>query len=84
VARNRVEGEKVQFECESFTWVTSMDSSKFSMRKTKVGPMIYARLKDKCELKGNSIVAKKDYLEANFHILSIILQKRNILSLLLF
>ncbi|KAH9546636.1 hypothetical protein CY35_12G109200 [Sphagnum magellanicum] len=28
-----------------------MDSSKFSMRKTKVGPMLYARLKDKCELK---------------------------------
>jgi hypothetical protein len=57
-----------------------MDSSKFSMRKTKVGPMLYARLKDKCELKGNSIVAKKDYFEASFHILSIILQKRNILS----
>jgi hypothetical protein len=50
-----------------------MDSSKFTMRNTKVGPKISA-------LKGNSIVAKKDYFEANFHILSIILQKRNILS----
>jgi hypothetical protein len=50
------------------------------MRKTKVGPMLDARLKDKSELKGDSIVAKKGYFEANFHILSIILQKRNILS----
>ncbi len=57
-----------------------MNSSKFSMRKTKVGPMLDARLKDKSELKGDSIVAKKGYFEANFHILSIILQKRNILS----
>jgi hypothetical protein len=36
-----------------------MNSSKFSMRKTKVGPMLDARLKDKSELKGNSIFAKK-------------------------
>jgi hypothetical protein len=36
-----------------------MDSSKFSMRKTKVSPMLGGRLKDKNELKGNSIVAKK-------------------------
>ncbi len=52
-----------------------MDSSKFSMWKTKVGPMLDARLKDKSELNGNSIVAKKDYFEANFHILSIIYKK---------
>ncbi len=57
-----------------------MDSSKFSMRKTKVGPMLDARLEDKSEFKGNSSVAEKDYFEANFHISSIILQKRNILS----
>jgi hypothetical protein len=57
-----------------------MNSSKFSMRKTKVGPMLDARLEEKSEFKGNSIVAEKDYFGANFHILSIILQKRNILS----
>jgi len=51
------------------------------MRKTKVGPMLDARLEDKSEFKGNSIVAEKDYFEAKFHISSIILQKRNILSL---
>ncbi len=50
------------------------------MRKTKVGPMLDARLEEKSEFKGNSIVAEKDYFGANFHILSIILQKRNILS----
>jgi hypothetical protein len=37
--------------------------------------MLDARLKDKSELNGNSIVAKKDYFEANFHILSIIYKK---------
>jgi hypothetical protein len=42
--------------------------------------MLDARLKDKSAFKGNSIVAKKDYFEANFHLLLIILQKRNILS----
>jgi hypothetical protein len=40
--------------------------------------MLDARLKDKSELQNNSIVPKK--VETNFHILSIILQKRNILS----
>jgi hypothetical protein len=35
-----------------------MNSSKFSMKKTKVGPMLDARLKDKNELKGTSIVEK--------------------------
>jgi hypothetical protein len=43
-----------------------MDSSKFSMKKTKVDPMLYARLKDKCELNGNSIVAKKIILRKIF------------------
>jgi len=42
--------------------------------------MLDARLKDESALKGNSSVAKKEYFEANFHILSIMLQKRNILS----
>jgi hypothetical protein len=39
------------FECESFRGVTSMNSSKFSMRKTKVGPMLDARFKDKSKFK---------------------------------
>ncbi len=57
-----------------------MNSSKFSMKTRKVGPMLEARLRDKSEFNGNSIVAEKDYFEAKFHFLSIILQKRNILS----